>query len=29
MIDTLLHEKITARLTRSAPDIPVGISNRH
>ncbi|VTM91476.1 Phosphate propanoyltransferase [Raoultella ornithinolytica] len=29
MIDTLLHEKITARLTRCAPDIPVGISNRH
>ena len=29
MIDTLLHEKIATRLTRSAPDIPVGISNRH
>jgi putative phosphotransacetylase len=28
MIDTLLHEKIAARLS-SAPDIPVGISNRH
>lgn len=29
MIDTLLQEKISARLTRIAPDIPVGISNRH
>lgn len=29
MIDTLLQEKITARLTEAAPAIPVGISNRH
>lgn len=29
MIDTLLQEKISARLTRLTPDIPVGISNRH
>ncbi|XXD11430.1 phosphate propanoyltransferase [Klebsiella sp. R445] len=29
MIDTLLQEKISAQLTRLAPDIPVGISNRH
>ena len=29
MIDTLLQEKISARLARIAPDIPVGISNRH
>ena len=29
MIDTLLQEKITARLSEAAPAIPVGISNRH
>ncbi|MFK3708429.1 putative phosphotransacetylase [Raoultella sp. BIGb0138] len=29
MIDTLLQEKIAARLTRIAAEIPVGISNRH
>lgn len=29
MIDTLLQEKITARLNEAAPAIPVGISNRH
>ena len=29
MIDALLHEKIAARLSRVAPEIPVGISNRH
>lgn len=29
MIDTLLHEKIAARLSHFAPAIPVGISNRH
>ena len=29
MIDTLLHEKIAARLSHVAPAIPVGISNRH
>ncbi|AFJ45866.1 phosphate propanoyltransferase [Shimwellia blattae] len=29
MIDTLLREKITARLSASSPAIPVGISNRH
>lgn len=29
MIDALLQEKIAARLTESAPAIPVGISNRH
>ena len=29
MIDTLLHEKIAARLSHAAPAIPVGISNRH
>lgn len=29
MIDTLLQEKITARLSKAAPAIPVGISNRH
>ena len=29
MIDTLLQEKITARLMETEPAIPVGISNRH
>ncbi|MFJ2973292.1 phosphate propanoyltransferase [Kluyvera sp. NPDC087067] len=29
MIDTLLREKIVARLHEAAPTIPVGISNRH
>ena len=29
MIDTLLREKITARLHGAAVEIPVGISNRH
>lgn len=29
MIDTLLQQKITARLSEAAPAIPVGISNRH
>lgn len=29
MIDTLLREKIVARLSATAPAIPVGISNRH
>ncbi|MGL5698013.1 MAG: phosphate propanoyltransferase [Kluyvera sp.] len=29
MIDTLLQEKISARLVDTAPEIPVGISNRH
>lgn len=29
MIDTLLHEKITTRLTNLTHSIPVGISNRH
>jgi len=29
MIDTLLQEKITARLSETARAIPVGISNRH
>jgi putative phosphotransacetylase len=29
MIDTLLREKITSRLTETAPTIPVGVSNRH
>lgn len=29
MIDTLLHEKIVARLSHVALAIPVGISNRH
>lgn len=28
-MDTLLQEKITARLADAAPEIPVGISNRH
>ena len=29
MIDTLVREKIAARLSATAPAIPVGISNRH
>ncbi|MGV3346669.1 phosphate propanoyltransferase [Enterobacteriaceae bacterium LUAb1] len=29
MIDTLLHQKITARLTTTTQNIPVGVSNRH
>ncbi len=29
MIDTLLQEKIVARLHEASPTIPVGISNRH
>lgn len=29
MIDTLLREKIVARLHEASPTIPVGISNRH